>query len=73
MEKKPFLKRFFYKYEPKGEVEKSGKTYYRYSKTPRFSEKKIKKVISFLVYLLLAFLVLSAIDTFMAKVNLYKK
>jgi len=71
MEKKPFLKRFLYKYEPKGEVEKFGRAYYRYSKTPRFSERKIKKVTLFLVYLLLAFLVLAAIDTFMA--GLYKK
>jgi len=62
MEKKPFLKRLFYKYEPKGEVEKSGKTYYRYTRVPRFSERKLGKILLYLSILILAFLTFVALE-----------
>jgi hypothetical protein len=65
MEKKPFLKRLFYRYEPKGEVEKSGKTYYRYTRVPRFSGRKIGKILLYLFILILAFLTFVALDTIM--------
>jgi len=63
MEKKPFLKRLFYKYEFKGDVEKSGKIYQRYTKVPRFSRRKIGKILLYVSILILAFLTFVVLDS----------
>ena len=72
-EKKPFLKRLFYKYESKGEVERFGKTYYRYSKVPRFSRRKIRKIFIFMIYVILILLVIATIGSWLLHEAINKK
>jgi len=57
-----FLKKLFFKYELKGETEKLGKIYHRYSKVPRFSGRKIGKILLYVSILILAFLAFLEID-----------
>lgn len=73
MEKRSFLKRLFYKYEFKGEVEKSGKTYQRYTKVPRFSGRKIGKILLYVSILILAFLTFVVLDAIIHAPPKHKK
>jgi type II secretory pathway component PulF len=75
MPEMPFLKKLFFKYELKGEVEKSGRTYYKYTKVPRFSKRKVKRALLYAIVLALAFLAFVVLDTFLtaAAARKYKK
>lgn len=70
---RPFLKKIFYKYEVRDEVERHGKAYQRYSKTPRFSTRKIKRFLIAISYVSTALAILIMLIALIIQVIIRKR